>query len=329
MRRVAVAMGGPSEEHDVSIASGRAVVKGLRQAGMEVLPVWIRRDTSVVFDLPPGDGQQGVALYEGLQRLTDMDCVFIAMHGPFGEDGTLQAILESVGIPFTGSDHFGAAAAMDKVISKRIYEAVGLDVPPYRVLKSRDCIEHTDDIAKKTADTLGLPVVLKTPRLGSSVGVVLAGDMDELRSGLKELAEMAGLVLAERFIKGRELTVPVLQDAAGLRALPLIEIRVHSHAFFDYQTKYDPALADEVCPAPIPGEMAKRLSEAGIIAHEALMLSGFSRSDFIVDQSGRAWVLETNAIPGLTEFSLFPKAAAAAGMGFSELLLKICDSAVR
>lgn len=326
MKRVAVVMGGPSEEHAVSLASGQAVVAGLKQAGLDVLPVWIKRDTSVVFGLPSEEAGPPMDLWTGMARL-DVDCVFIAMHGPFGEDGVFQALLEAANLPFTGSDHVGAAIAMDKILSKPVYESVGLGVPPYHVIKSSECLANPAAMAKKIMD-LGFPMVLKTPRLGSSVGIALVKDMAGLTEYLERLAKMDRHVLAEGFIEGREFTVPVLEDAGHAMALPVIEIRVHSGGVFDYETKYNPNMVDEVCPAPIQNDLAKRLSRAGILAHEALMLSGFSRSDFIVDKAGKIFILETNAIPGLTPISLFPRAARVAGMTFPELLMKICQSAV-
>lgn len=331
MKRVAVAMGGPSKEHDVSLASGRAVVAGLKEAGLSVLPLWIKRDTNVVFSLPSDQKKDlGVSLCKALDSMTDIDCVFIAMHGPFGEDGVFQAMLEARGIPFTGSDHVGASISMDKILSKRVYESVGLTVPPYRVLKAGYCKSDAGvrQVAQKTAEELGIPIVLKTPRLGSSVGIAIVHTMDELINQLQRLAGMDSHILAEGFISGREFTVPVLEEDGQAYALPIIEIKVHSHGFFDYETKYDPNMVDEVCPAPIPEQLSKRLSQLGIVAHETLMLSGLSRSDFIVDEKGRIYILETNSIPGLTEVSLFPKAATVAGIGFPDLLMRLCQAAV-
>jgi len=326
MKRVAVVMGGPGEEHDVSLETGRAVVAGLKAAGLAVVPVWVKRDLSVVFGMPGSDGPK-IDIWQAMGRL-DAECVFIAMHGTFGEDGVFQAMLEVKGLPFTGSDHVGAAVSMDKVLSKRVYESVGLNVARYQVVESEKYLTDFANIAKELAENIGLPMVVKTPRQGSSKGVALVRDMADLTEQLEILAKMDRFILAEAFIAGREFSVPVLEDAGRLQALPVIEINVHDNGFFDYETKYDPDMVDEVCPAPVSDDLAKRLSDAAILAHEALMLSGFSRSDFIVDKNGGIFILETNAIPGLTPVSLFPGSAAVAGLEFPDLLLKICQSAM-
>ena len=295
MKRIAVAMGGPSTEHDVSLKSGMAVARNLVKAGFDVLPMWIDRDLDVNFCLPDKDCQDRVDLWGAIDRLKrEVDCVFIALHGPFGEDGTFQAILEARGIPFTGSDHVGAAIAMDKVLSKRVYESVGLKVPPYLVFESEQCKRSPKAIAEKVLETLGLPVVIKSPRQGSSFGISLVKDASKLPEQVENIAGFGKRVLFEGFIKGRELTVPVLDGHDGPQALPVIEILVHSHDFFDYESKYDPNLTDEVCPAPIPDELANRLGQAGVIAHNSLMLKGFSRSDFIVTPESDIYILETN-----------------------------------
>jgi len=267
--------------------------------------------------MPPDQRVAPVDLWTAVDRLAkDVDCVFIAMHGPFGEDGTFQAILSTRGIRYSGSDPVGAAISMDKVLSKRVYQAVGLLVPPFRVFRSNQCLKSPEDVAEQVLVELGLPVVLKSPRLGSSFGISLVRDTASLVGQIGPIAKLGTHVLAEAFIRGRELTVPVLDGPSGPHALPVIEILVHSHDFFDYESKYNPTLTDEICPARIPAELADQLSKQGVAAHEALMLQGFSRSDFIVTPEGRSYILETNAIPGLTEVSLFPKAAAAAGITF-------------
>ena len=321
---VVVAMGGPSGEYDVSLNSGRAVVANLAKAGYDVIPMWIGRDLKVAFELPQDNLTPDMPFVEALIRLQEMDpyVVFIAMHGPFGEDGQLQGILESLGIPFTGSDHYGAAVSMDKVLSKAVYISAGLKVADHILVYKTD-----PDRADECAHVLGLPVVIKTPRSGSSVGVDIAKDVFAIKKTLFEFFQYEDRVICERFIKGRELTVPVMDKDGIGKALPPIEIRVKTHEFFDYEAKYDPDLTDEICPAPISEDLKARLSEQAIKAHRALGLYGLSRTDFIVDEKGDIYVLETNAIPGLTEVSLVPKSAKVAGIEFPDFLSILVEEA--
>jgi D-alanine-D-alanine ligase len=320
---VIVFMGGESKEHDVSLRSGAAVVKHLPAAGFDPVPVVIGIDG--LFAFPPasdvGAAVERVGLGAAVARMESAApaCAFIALHGPFGEDGRVQALCDLMHVPHVGADAISSAVAIDKHFAKAVYREWGIPTPDAVLLTA-------DDLGRPGAGRarlarLGLPAVVKTPRMGSSFGVSIARTASELEASLAAALALDPHVMVEEFRQGRELTVPVIEDpeTGDPRALPVIEIVVKREGFFDYEAKYDPALSDELCPAPIPPEIAAAAQDLGVRAHRALRLSGFSRTDFIWDDKG-LWTLETNTIPGLTEVSLFPKAVGVAGMTFSDML---------
>lgn len=322
---VLVFMGGESAEHEVSLRSGAAVIRALPAAGFRAVPVVVTRDGRYAFPRPEELGriEETMDLGEAVTRIRGIrpDCAFIAMHGPFGEDGRIQALCDLMHLPYVGSDVTGSAVAMDKWLTKCVYRSVGIPTPESVLVDARSFAVSAKTVVEGIVSSLGLPCVVKTTRLGSSVGVGVARDEESLRERIEDALRYGG-AFCEAYHPGREFTVPVLEteDTGEPRALPTIEIVVKGPAcFFDYQTKYDPTLADEVCPAPIPRELDEVVRDLAVRAHRALMLKGFSRTDFLVDDSG-VWTLETNTIPGLTEVSLFPKAAAVAGMTFADLV---------
>ena len=321
-KKIIVLMGGRSEEHDVSLRSGRAVHRALNASGYDSMPIVIRKDGS--FEV---EGEGVLELWEALSFIKRCNpyCAFVAMHGPFGEDGRVQALLDMLDIAYVGSDVTGSALAMDKWLAKCVYRACGIPTPDALLFKDIGIQDFVEEVEKR----LGVPCMVKTTRLGSSVGVGLAKDQDELRT-LIVACQSYGDVMCERYRRGRELTCAVLEDPDTLKpfALPIIEIVTKKHQFFDYESKYDPNLSDEICPADIPEDIAKEVQELGVRAHKALMLAGFSRTDFIWDAEG-LWALETNTIPGLTDVSLFPKAAKAKGIGFEDLVSMLVEGAVR
>lgn len=325
--RVAVLMGGTSDERDVSLASGAQVARALREAGHEVVAI----DTAVgildagaearllrggVGSEPPG-GVELAGLDEGrtvaLARdpsLTDVDVFFLALHGGSGEDGTIQGLLDAAGVAYTGSDRLGCSLAMDKEVTKRLLRDAGIPTP--------DWLTGLRSVAE-VEDALGLPVIVKAAGGGSSLRLVLAHDRDELAAAIEESRSWDDLVLFERYHAGRELTVGIV----GHTPLPVGEI-IPRHEIFDYECKYQPGMAEEVFPADIPAELSEALQEMAVRVHVALRLRDFSRIDFIVDARGGIWCLEANALPGLTANSLLPKAARAAGVALPEL----CDRIV-
>jgi D-alanine-D-alanine ligase len=326
--KIAVLLGGASEERDVSLASGCQVAAALRRAGHQVVAYDTaagalspddehRILTTGVGTLPPdvvamdlvstGD----TTALTGEPRVRDADVFFLALHGGAGEDGTLQTVLELTGVPYSGSGPLGCALAMDKDVSKRLLRDAGIDTPPW--------LTGEQDPAAVTA-TLGLPVIVKPASGGSSLRLVLARSAEEIRSAASAITSDGDTVLYEAFVEGREFTVGVL----GETALPVGEI-VPEHELFDYECKYQPGMAEEIFPADLPVETAERLQDLALRAHAVLRLRDYSRVDFILDGAGRAWCLEANALPGLTATSLLPKGARAAGIEFPELCERIAE----
>ena len=326
--KIAVLMGGTSDERDVSLSSGAQVARALREAGHEVVTVDTVRGilsadaerallTGGVRTTPPADHEL-VALDEGATvaltrwpELDEIELFFIALHGGSGEDGTIQALLDSAGVLYTGSDRLGCSLAMDKEVTKRLLRDAGIPTPDWL---TGPC--SADAVAR----ALGLPVIVKAASGGSSLRLVLAHDRGELERAMEESLTWGDLVLFERYHEGRELTVGIL----GGMALPVGEI-VPAHEIFDYECKYQPGLAEEIFPADLPADTADRIRGLALEVHRALFLRDFSRVDFILDGDGQAWCLEANALPGMTANSLLPKAAAAAGISFPEL----CERIVR
>jgi D-alanine-D-alanine ligase len=338
--RIAVLMGGSSDERDVSLSSGVQVAGALRTAGHDVLAV----DTATG-PMPPADeaaiaargvdtaapggaaavgasagGAPSLDAGAGERRLMDLtldpaladvDLYFLALHGGTGEDGTVQALLDALGLPYTGSDRLGCSLAMDKDVSKRLLRDAGVPTPPWMTgTQSADRVESA----------LGLPVIVKASGGGSSLRLILAHDRAELESALAAARGFGDLTLLEAYVPGREFTVGVLGD----EPLPVGEI-VPEHEIFDYACKYEPGLAREIFPADLPADAAQRLQQAALDVHRTLRLRDYSRVDFIVDDGGTAWCLEANALPGMTANSLMPKAARAAGLELPDL----CDRIAR
>ena len=327
--RIAVLMGGNSDERDVSLGSGAQVAAALREAGHDVVAVdTVRGALSLdeerrllgegVRALPPS--KQALDLLDtgdttalGMApEIKDADVFFLALHGGQGEDGTLQSLLDMSGLVYTGSDPTGCVLAMDKDVTKRLLRNEGIPTP--------DWIMGPGPSAEEAAARLGLPLIVKAARGGSSLRLRLAHDMQELENAVEEANGYDDAVVFERFIRGREFTVGIL----GEEALPVGEV-IPENEIFDYECKYQPGMAEEIFPADIPVELARRLQELALQTHRALRLHDFSRVDFIVAEDGGVWCLEANNLPGMTANSLVPKAAKAAGITFPEL----CDRIAR
>ena len=254
-----------------------------------------------------------------------IDVAFIALHGPWGEDGTLQGLLEILGIPYVGSGVLASALAMDKVMAKRVLSQAGLDVPKGAVV-TRAQYARSPVAAAEAAQGIGYPVFVKPVQQGSSFGATLAERPDQLPAAVAEALRYDDRALIEERIDGTELTVGVIGSDDDIVALPVIEI-VTERVFFDYKAKYDPAASQEICPARVPAEVAARAQEVALQAHRALGCTDLSRTDMI--HSGpRMAVLEVNTIPGMTANSLLPKSARVAGIPFGELLERLIRSAM-
>ena len=298
-KHIAVLMGGPGSERDVSFATGRGVAKALRSLGAEVTEVDVAGNE---FNLPP-----------------EMELAFLAIHGTFGEDGQIQQILENRGVPYTGEGVAESKLAFDKIRSKEAFRSHGVTTPQWEILGIADW------------PTLPLPFVIKTPREGSTVGVHIIKNASEIEAAMADAAKYSGEILLEEFIPGRELTVGIL----GEQALPIIEI-IPKGGFYDFANKYpflNPAAgggAEHVCPAKISDEATRALQALALRAHRALGLRVYSRVDIMLPLEGEPTVLEINTIPGMTETSLLPEAAAAAGINYPELCARIIElSALR
>lgn len=329
--KVAVLFGGTSAERDVSIASGSQVVSALRQAGHTVVAVDTatgvlsaeqeRRLLSAgVAAAPPENAALDLLRTGDITSITrapelrGIDVIFLALHGGTGEDGTLQALLDLTGLPYIGSGMLGSAVAMDKDIAKRLFRDAGIPTPPWLMapVTVRDVEEMT-----------GFPAVVKPSKQGSTVGLTVVREPEELVPAIDEAYRFDDEVMIERFVAGRELTVPILGDDA----LPVGEI-ISQREIFDYECKYQPGMAEEIFPADLTGEQTVTVQFLALKAHRALKLRGYSRIDFRMDDEGTFWCLEANTLPGLTAASLFPKGAAATGMSFPQLCDRLCRIAM-
>jgi D-alanine-D-alanine ligase len=348
---VAVLMGGRTAEHEISVNSGKMVVKNLDLSRYNVKPITITRegnwivpqgyltDGAPVAELLPrylthdSTGKELVPLETGsaLSRAASerVDVVFIAMHGPYGEDGTIQGLLEILDLPYTGSDVEASAISMNKIRSKEIYIQHRIPTPRYMVFEEHEWRKKREKLIDQVQRRLGFPCVTKPPRLGSSVGIKIAGNREAFAEAVELVLRYDKGVLVEEFISGRELTSPILGNKPGVRptALPLVEIVPKSSTYFDYEAKYAPGGSEEVTPARIGEDLTKKAQRLGVKAHQALGCGGLSRTDMILN-GDKLYVLETNTIPGLTEASLFPKAAQAMGMNLSQLFDHLIEIAL-
>ena len=293
-KKIAVLMGGPSSERAVSFATGKGIAKALRSLGANVTEVDVK---DADFVLP-----------------NDTELAFIALHGTFGEDGQVQQILQNRGVPYTGEGVEVSRLAFDKIRSKEKFRANDVATPEWEVIRTGE------------QPSLPLPFVIKPPREGSTVGVYIVRQESQLAAALAEVAKFGQELLIERFIAGRELTIGVL----GKMALPVLEIIAKS-GFYDFNDKY-PFLnpqggggAQHVCPAEISHEQTRAIQDLALHAHRALGLKVYSRVDVMLSQSGEPFVLELNTIPGMTETSLLPDAAAVAGIQYPELCARIIE----
>jgi D-alanine-D-alanine ligase len=246
------------------------------------------------------------------------DLVFIGLHGQCGEDGRLQAAFDLLGVPYTGSGYLGSAIAMDKDLAKRLAAADGIRTPAWKLVSY-----GAGDIARLVSET-ELPCVAKVPDGGSSIGVYICEDRDALGKAPEEVLPFGGEIILEQYVKGREFSVGVLEE----KSLPPIEI-IPKAQFYDYESKYQPGAALEVCPADIGAEVDRELRETALAIHRVLGLSVYSRSEFIVDEEGRAWFLEVNTLPGMTPTSLVPQEAAVDGISYEQLCRQIIEASLR
>lgn len=296
--KVAVLMGGPSSEREVSLKSGQAVLAGLLEAGIDAVAI------------DAGPGVLAELEMRGAER------AFIALHGPWGEDGVIQGALETIGMPFTGSGVLGSALAMDKLRSKQLWMSTDVPTPAFARLKEESDL---DAAVRK----LGLPMFVKPSREGSSIGVARVDTGEGLRRAWTAARELDTCVIAEECIKGGELTIAIL----GGEALPAIRLET-PHAFYDYAAKYEADTTRYLCPCGLDAARERQLQALAVSAFDALGCSGWGRVDLMLDEAGRPYLLEVNTVPGMTDHSLVPMAAKAAGMTFPQLVTRILETSL-
>ncbi len=296
--RIGVIAGGISSEREVSLSTGKGIYEALLSLGYRAEFIDFTGDIKVMLD--------------------KMDIAFLALHGKYGEDGTMQGFLELLKIPYTGSGVLASAIAMDKIYSKKIFEFENIPTPPYLVPDLNDKTQM-DKIAGKAGSSIGYPLIVKPGRGGSSIGVTIVQSPEGLKRAIKDASLQDGRVLIEKFIPGKQLTVSII----GIKpqALPIIEIRPKS-GFYDYQSKYTPGFTEYIVPAPIEKDLAEKVRSFAVKCHNALDCSAISRVDFIHGNDGSINILEVNTIPGMTPTSLVPKAAAVCGISY-EMLTEI------
>ena len=304
--KIAVLRGGRSAEREVSLRSGAQVAKALSARGHDVTEV----------DLDP---QTWDVLRDG-----DFECVFNALHGRLGEDGTVQGMLELLGLPYTGSGVLASALCMDKARAGRMMAAIGLHVPEFEELEVKEGVAA--DVVERLVSRFGVPLVIKPVREGSTIGLTIARDDDAVASGLVLAARYDRRVLVQRFAGGTEVTVGVLATPE-VQVLPTLEI-VSENPVYDYDAKYTAGKSHHIIPARIPEPAQAAAADAAVMAFRELGCSAMARVDIIVDDQGTPWVLEVNTVPGLTELSLLPDAARAAGIAFDELCMRLVEHAV-
>ncbi len=340
-RRVVVMMGGPSEEHEVSLASGRQVALALQALGHEVAALVVGRDGA--WSRLPVEALPALAprvrepshlavdrgqMAAGVPLLAGVDAVFLAFHGKFGEDGGIQALLRTLGVPYTGSGPLASGLAMHKSKAKELYQFYGLQVPRSVTVHRPAWRAHPGAAVEQLLKVVGLPLVVKPNQGGSSIGAAPVAEAADLPQALEAAFRQDALVLAEERLQGTELTCAVLEEPDGqLTTLPVVEIQSRHGGFFDFDEKYRGADAVEIVPARVSDQVAAACQEVAKTAHRALLCEGFSRTDLFWTDRGPV-VLETNTIPGLTPQSLLPRAAQAAGIAFPALVERLVELAI-
>jgi len=296
-RRIAVLIGGTSSEREISLKSGNCVLNALKEAQLNVTAFDVNRK------LP--------------DRLIKekIDLVFIALHGKPGEDGTIQGMLDILNIPYTGSGVLASALSMNKIASKRLFQIAGIPTPEFRVMSKGKC--HINPLEN-------FPIVVKPSTEGSTIGISIVRKEDEFEKALETAFHYDNDVICEKYIDGKEITVGILEE----KALPVIEI-IPKSGFYDFNAKYKKKFTDFVVPAELEKKKNAQIKQIALKAHKILGCYGMSRTDIKLDRELNPYVLEINTIPGLTETSLLPKAAQAAGISFRELCLRLLDMAIK
>lgn len=309
MLKIAVLYGGVSKEREVSISSSKGIIDALKKNGHDV----------VAIDFHP----------ERLHEIIELkvDLVFIALHGKFGEDGSVQGLLDMLNIPYVGSGVLASALAMDKYKAKQLFESVNIPTAKgklYRIMDTTDVTEIVEDIV----NNFSVPFVIKPNREGSTVGLTIVKKHDEINEAIERATESDEYILVEQFIKGKELTVPVLGKMNEETALPIIEI-IPKNELYDYESKYSEGGSEHIIPARISDELTEQIQNYAVRAHQALGCETYSRADFLLTDDGKPYILEVNTLPGMTPTSLFPDSAKAVNMSYEEMVEKLVQLTVK
>lgn len=302
---ILVVCGGISSEREVSLRSGKAIYEALLKRGYENVSF---------FDLRQ----------DNMKKILDSkpDIVFLGLHGKGGEDGSIQGMLELAGIPYTGPGICASAVCMNKIMTKRVLDSAGLPTAKF-VTFSKDECGDLDEIEQRLMDQIQLPMVLKSPSQGSSIGVVIVKNREEIKPAVEEVFKYGNHLLAEQFVDGTEITLPIMGNT-DLTVLPIIEI-TSERDFYDYTAKYTPGLCHHIIPACIDKNTEKQVVEIGKKAYKVLECTGLARVDFIVDKVKGPMIIEVNTLPGMTDMSLVPDAARYVGISYEELVEKILE----
>lgn len=351
---VAVIMGGPSVEREVSLRSGEQVIKNLDTKKYNAFPVeitkdfkWLIGEEKIPLSAPWQFSAKAIAdqtasvthvtedvkirLNEKASKMiATADVAYLALHGNLGEDGSIQGLFETLNFPYTGSGVMASALAMDKVRAKQIYKQWGLQTPASLVYNNTDFEKHSSTIIEEIRNWIGIPCVVKPPLLGSSVGVTVCREIKELKEALEKCFQYGQVALIEECIQGVEITCGVLDqlDSSEPVALPVTEISYPKDTFFDYKVKYTKGAVQEITPARIEQHIVEVVQKAAVTAHKALGCHGMSRTDMII-RDEVPYVLETNTLPGMTQTSLLPQEAASVGITYPQLLDKIISLALK
>jgi len=300
LKKIAVLLGGKSAEREISLKTGTAVANALIRLGYNVKSI----DT-------------GNSFIEKLKEFHP-DLVFIALHGPFGEDGTMQGLLEILGYPYTGCGVLTSSLTMNKIYTKRLLNDAGIPTPKFIAVRENEYLSNSLQIQSMLLSEFNFPIVIKAPSQGSTIGIYFAKQEKDLHDMILDAFLFEKEILIEQFVEGREVTVAIMGNEE-IEVLPIIEIVSHT-GVYDFQAKYTKGLSDHIIPARLKENVSKKVIDLAEKTYTYLGCRGFARVDFIVEDDAKPYVLEINTIPGMTETSLFPDAAHSAGISFEELI---------
>jgi D-alanine-D-alanine ligase len=307
--KIGVIMGGRSAEREVSLRTGEGIYNALKEKGYDAVKI-----------------DADISLAENVKGL-NIKLAFLALHGRYGEDGTVQGLMELLEIPYTGPGVLASAIAMDKVTTKKILVFEGLPTPPFLLVDRQEAQQKgLDAVAKEILAKKNLPLVVKAPTQGSTIGITFVHQPEQLVPALEEAFNYDPRALVEEFVTGTEVTASILGNKEPV-ALPLIEI-VSATGVYDYEAKYTVGMSDHIIPPRIPAEQQEKIKDLALKTYLALGCRGLSRVDFIITEAGEPYILEVNTLPGMTETSLFPDAARAAGIEFPDLAEKLVQLAL-